>query len=98
MACKESDCNEKLCESCTKRHRKQRATASHNVIKLEDDEPDAEELFCELCLDEAVPGFGYCTDCPDPEVMCDKCCKRHIVSRKFRDHKISENLKSLKLS
>ncbi|XP_048768023.1 uncharacterized protein LOC125674784 isoform X2 [Ostrea edulis] len=98
MVCKESDCNEKLCEACTKRHKKQKATAGHNVIKLKDDTPDANEFFCELCQDETVHGFGYCIDCTEPEVMCEKCCKRHIVSRKFRNHNISEDLKSLKLT
>ncbi|XP_062622249.1 uncharacterized protein LOC134283784 [Saccostrea cucullata] len=95
MMCKEPDCNEKLCDACTKRHQKQRATKDHDVIKLEDYVSGDDSVLCELCEDEAVPGFGYCTDCIDPEVLCNKCCKRHTASRKFQNHRISQDLKLL---
>ncbi|XP_062611160.1 uncharacterized protein LOC134273004 [Saccostrea cucullata] len=91
MVCKEPNCGEKLCEGCSKRHQKQKVTKDHSIIKLVEDVSVDEVFFCELCTDEAIPGFGYCIECIDPEILCYKCCKRHTESRRFHYHHISQD-------
>lgn len=86
------ECEELLCENCTKFHRRQKATKLHELKNPTDNCVNSEDdKLCDNCkLDNKnVSAVMFCCECE--EYYCNMCTKSHKTMKATRTHKLIDS-------
>ncbi len=83
------ECGERMCQSCTRAHRRMKATSSHQVVNIDkegegsvnDNQPGGRMVA--LCPDHRVPVTLYCMSCEVP--ACVRCMVSQHNGHKTKD-------------
>ncbi|XP_045207826.2 uncharacterized protein LOC123559790 [Mercenaria mercenaria] len=79
-------CNEALCQPCSERHRKQKATKHHTLGGLRDRN---KTFLCDPCssIGESNKATECCIECN--EFLCIFCSKRHRLQKATKEHSLT---------
>ena len=85
MYCKE--CEEHLCEMCTKSHMNRKATKSHQLIPASEiKEKEEDRKFCDPCqmINIKKDAKSFCVECE--ELLCADCTNQHRTKKITKSH------------
>ena len=94
------ECSEFYCLKCKGKHLAMKMTMDHSLLTIEDyiEQKKYENVtLCGPCQYSGIKeeAIYYCTDCPDPEPLCDECASYHKATKGNRNHKLSKKIEQL---
>ena len=87
------NCDENMCDVCLEFHNVQEENRDHTIFELSN-----EAIPCAICtsLGRENSASSFCIDCGEQKPLCNVCAKKHQTMKKYRDHKISTDMDTLK--
>ena len=85
------ECEEFLCSSCVKQHKKQKATKGHKIMNAS----DIPSVLCDPCSESGgnINAIKWCKECD--EALCGACVTQHKAQKATKDHQLQNSVMSL---